>query len=264
MDNSFLVAKYIPDLGRMEPKNMGIILWANGHVRTRFADSESLGVNADEANFTRWVDYWERLTDGDRLQIENRRPIRKSNPRYLRELSRAQRGNYILESGGEIVEPFENVDEAADFLFATIVATSGQPREVLRDNRTKQLSDGVLQAAGLSEHPDFAQNYAVPLQFGEVRKPVHFHYALAPNGHPKMLLLRVNISRELSVTSTAGKFATVESLQICPKERCFSLFDGGEDQADEHADTINFLNYWSVPLDVSSNEAPNRLRQLVA
>ncbi len=242
---------------------MGIILWSDGQVCTRFADADSLGVSVEEANYSRWVNYWQRITGEDRLQLQSRRAVRKSNPKYLKELLRAQKGNYILEQGGEIVQDFDSIDTAADFLFETLVSTSSQPREALRENRTRQLSDSVLQAAGLVTRPGFVQNHAVPLTYGNIQKPLHFHYALMGQGIPLALLLRVNINKELSVTSTAGKFASVESQQVCPKNRCIALYDGGEDNG-ENSDTIDFLKYWSVPLDVSAHSAPDQISELLA
>lgn len=33
----YLVAKYVPDLRRMEPKNIGVVVWSDGVVAARFA-----------------------------------------------------------------------------------------------------------------------------------------------------------------------------------------------------------------------------------
>jgi hypothetical protein len=122
MANATLIAKYAADLERMEPRNIGVIFWLDGQVRSRFAPVETLNGDADEENFTRWIAYWERLLASGKLQIRNRRAVSIKSPRFLKEFQLTQKGNYLLELGGEIVDAVKDIDEAADFLFQRLVS----------------------------------------------------------------------------------------------------------------------------------------------
>ncbi len=260
MDNQYLVAKYAPDLDRMEPKNIGVIFWADGRVRTRFANPEAVGLQVDDGNYVRWITYWQRLAGEKRIQIEDRRAASVKSRRYMQEFLRAQRGNYILESGGEIADPVNNIDDAADFLFSRLVSATGR-RDARGAETFKGTCDLVLKSAGIFERPNFVQNYPVPLKFGEFEKPLHFHYALASQGgNPHALLLRVHINNENNVTSAAGKFGSVDKTLVCPKNRCISLYEPPEDD-ELHHESIDFLKLWSVPVDVTSASARNTLLQ---
>jgi hypothetical protein len=259
MNNQYLVAKYIPDLDRMEPRNIGVVFWANGAVKTRFADPELVGLSVDDANYERWIEYWRRLAGQKSIQIENRRPASVKTSRFISEFQRAQRGNYMLETGGELVDDVKDLDEAADFLFSRLVS-SAQPREARRADQLRIAADSVLSEIGLIGRKDFVQNYPVALPFGEVEKQLHFHYGLGDKGaQPKALLLRVNIGSETSVSSAMGKFGSVDRVKICPKDRCLALYEPAEDDENSGAYSVDFLNMWSVPVDVSAPDARQKI-----
>ena len=57
----FLLAKHVPDLRRMEPRNIGVIVWAHGHVRARFAGDPGSSKPKDagpNSSYQEWVTYW--------------------------------------------------------------------------------------------------------------------------------------------------------------------------------------------------------------
>ena len=64
----YLLAKYIPDPLRMEPRNIGVVLWAEGNVAARFvgeSDSPDSGSRLprrlglpDRQVYKKWVQYW--------------------------------------------------------------------------------------------------------------------------------------------------------------------------------------------------------------
>lgn len=256
--DAFLVAKYLPDLERMEPQNIGVILWSGGRVATRFASSDSLGSGVDEENYARWIEYWERLASGSRIQLGSRSAVTVKTIRFLRELQRAQRGNYVLEEGGGILDPIDNIEQAAEFLFARLVTNrSGSVDKRPVVDNLKNDCEAVLREAGLASSEHFVSNVAVPLQYGSVSKELRFHYAMATNGHPKALFLRVRIDHEPSLTSAVGKFASASKNLKYPKKHLVALYVDPE--IDEHRDSVVFLKEWSEAVNIASSNAAGKL-----
>ena len=234
---------------------MGIILWSDGDVRTRFIDPEKLADNIDGDNYWRWVEYWNRLCNQHKIQIMNRRSVRRSSGRFLRELSLTQEGSFILEAGGEIIDEGASIDNALEFLFARLVSI-GRGRSEQRADTLMQKCEKIFESTGLALRDDFARRYPVNLRFASgIEHPVKFDYAIATNGHPRSLFSRVNPADDKSVTSTVGKCEWVTEQNICPKERCFVLYDGGDNDDGFSSNDIAFLNMWGRAIDVTSPEA---------
>lgn len=95
----WLLAKYVPDLRRNEPRNVGLILLRGDEVAARFVGQRQSDGTIDGrkakmvnlANYKRWVAYWRRLMDKgpDALLAATQRPERTSS--------------YVLEVGGEFL-----------------------------------------------------------------------------------------------------------------------------------------------------------------
>ena len=242
----------------MEPRNFGVFLWADGLVRTRFAPVEAIDFDVDEENYARWIAYWERFTKSGRIQIRNRRAVLVKSAKFLKELQLTQKGNYLLETGGEIVDAIRDIDSAADFLFERLVASS-QVSEVPRAENVKQRCDRALRLVGVMDRDDYSSGLEVEVDFGDVKSPIRFDHGLGSSLDPRVLFNCVNIRAEQSVTSTAGKFAFVEQAGKVKRERRISLYDGGERNENAKPETIKFLNHWSLPVNVAS---PRELKQL--
>ena len=161
-----------------------------------------------------------------------------------------------MEASGEVLDEINDVDEAADFLFGRLVATSRI--RTRRQDTLRQRCDRVLLDAGVLDH--VAKDYDLMVNFGAIERPLRFHYALPDNGQPGFLLQRVQLTKEQSVTSVGGKFQWIEQKNICPKERRFSLFD----QVDEDDEgTVDFLGFWSKPINISDASAVSVLAELI-
>jgi hypothetical protein len=89
---------------------------------------------------------------------------------------------------------------------------------------------------------------------------------MRPDSEDESLLLRVNITSDDRVTSTAGKFASVQKKNRSDKEHCISLYVSSGDDEANHIDNIDFLSLWSVPVNAETDEGRDILadRLLVA
>jgi hypothetical protein len=97
MNAKWLIAKYMPDIRRREPTNVGIVLICDSGIYTRFRGENTLGqvdgrhvrgVFGSLENYKGWIDYWKTaVAKGDTQKLL------KHDPQQ----------NYFLEVGGERV-----------------------------------------------------------------------------------------------------------------------------------------------------------------
>src|SRR5258708_5588363 len=141
----YLIAKYIPDLGRMEPRNVGGIVWSPTGVQARFlaekddrpgeVDGHSIPTFVTSAQaYRQWVQFWRReLARTETQPLRGRGPVSRCSPAFLDALLDTGRGNFVLAEGGILLDPVsaEVLPRVADHLFARLVDTAGpeEPRD---------------------------------------------------------------------------------------------------------------------------------------
>jgi hypothetical protein len=117
----WLLAKYVSDLQRNEPQNIGLILLRDDEIATRFIgqrhdgtiDGRSAKYVRSAATYKAWVEYWRSLVaqgDVDALLAMAHSGQRKEN--------------YVLEAGGEIVlgsDPWLETADILDDLYGRLV-----------------------------------------------------------------------------------------------------------------------------------------------
>jgi hypothetical protein len=113
----YLVAKYVLDLRRMEPRNIGVIVWAGGAVGARFlaerseqpgeVDGRSVAAFVTSPNaYKQWVRFWRRELDKPAVRLlTGGEPVVRSSPDYLKALAASGRGNFQLVVGGQLLDP---------------------------------------------------------------------------------------------------------------------------------------------------------------
>lgn len=134
MDVEWFVAKYMPDLRRREPKNVGVVLQFGERALSLFQGERSDGVIdarrlkgdvESAANFKAWVDYWRHAAADGESSIP---PSRATD-------------NYFLEYGGKRVFGAEDTDAETflETLYQTLVEAPVDPSRL----SVAQLSDRV-------------------------------------------------------------------------------------------------------------------------
>lgn len=129
----FIVAKYVVNLSRNEPRNIGVILWRKGMVLMRFA-GEVEGKQAkpprylqirDTKNYQRWIDYWRAVFDKPTFKERDGTVVPRDSIRFPEGLAhKLSDGNYQLRLAGEMMTEVtpENMPEVLDFLYGELVA----------------------------------------------------------------------------------------------------------------------------------------------
>jgi hypothetical protein len=157
----WFIAKYMPDLRRREPRNVGIVLFAGDRMLSRFLgedtcdsgkiDGRSIRHKVGSSdNYRDWVHFWRTAAAGGPDQIITRRPA----------------DNYYLERGGQQLAGGAAEPEALlSRLFAQLVADVEEPTEEETEERR---ADPVVQLfESVAITLPFTQNYVVDLNYDE-------------------------------------------------------------------------------------------------
>lgn len=118
MADRFLVAQYVPDLFRKEPRNVGVIVQRGANVAARFAGETALGTfdgrrlksfSYPEV-YKQWVGYWRKM----------------ANLSDLDAIVRSSRDHYVVTYGGEVTDTQgDPVEAVVAYLYSTLVSDGG-------------------------------------------------------------------------------------------------------------------------------------------
>lgn len=204
----YLIAKYIPDLGRMEPRNMGVVVWSPDGVEARFLAEK--GDRAGEVDgrsipsfvtsphaYKQWIAFWRSELDRPEIQpLGGRDKVPRASPGFLEALQGTSRGNFVLSEGGFLLDPIsaEELPRLADRLFASLVDTAGP--EESRDPSLDDLCERLIEETRLRQDPNFRTRHEVscPVAPGTEER-YEFSYAYQ-NGSLQRLYQRVPLSRK--------------------------------------------------------------------
>jgi hypothetical protein len=227
----YLVAKYISDLQRMEPRNVGIVLWASGKVSARFlgeraddlgkVDGRTVpGFIASTAAYKQWVEFW-------RAQLGNQTSSRFSES-GLNSLKDASRGNFLLVDGGLILEEISPsyLPKLTNDLFQRLVDTTSS--EDPKDPILEQIANNWIKELGLTRNEHFRSRYEVVCPITpKVEERFEFSHAYTANGIQK-LYQRVPLTRRYShlrrtVHDSAWMFEKVIQQGIVRRDQAVAL-----------------------------------------
>ena len=169
----YLLAKYIPDLRRQEPRNIGIIVWSPEGLEARFLgekneemetiDGRSVPPFVTSLNaYKQWVHYWRAEIEKPEIKpVSGGDSVSKDLPEFTEVLKTANRGNFVLEDGGLLLDKVnvEELPRVANELFNTLVEAGGQdePRDLTLD----EMCDELLETTKLAFNPHFYNSFAV-------------------------------------------------------------------------------------------------------
>lgn len=178
-DIVYAVAKYIPDLFRQEPRNVGLIVAGEGRALLRFLGDDdgrldlrsARMVQADGSLYAEWFAYWRRAVERfNRTSAE---------PATFLERLYGDGDTFCLWEGGEYIPDYEGqpLDEIAEKLFARLVQRPEEervareregrtPKQLFREVRATFRQRGLL-AADTEQVDDLGSEHLI-----RVRAPV--------------------------------------------------------------------------------------------
>lgn len=255
----YILAKYVPDLGRMEPRNIGVFVWWKGEFCAKFLSTDDVDVTDIEI-YERWTTFWSRNISKDAIQPRRGKPVAKSDPACIDALISTQKGNYILVDSGELLKPIrkKQIHDATDYLFDELVA---DPKK--QAGRTKatvsfqQACGDLLQTAGMT----FKTNSPVECTWRGVSRHLHPDYYIG-NGKPDAICQRAKMSDERSVNAAVLLVHSLLEHAVVQPSNCRFLIrsrDLGNEVAEEGMKLVERL---CGAIDIEGENAVGELQEL--
>jgi hypothetical protein len=155
MSTEWLVAKYMPDLKRREPRNVGVMLRVGHRTLSRFAGERAgggidgrflRGRVADVDTYRAWVNFWRHAVEDAGSLREVMQPTGDEN--------------YAVEYGGErlLGSDAREAEDMLDYLYATLVEELPE-KEALS---VAQLSENVLGRLDIADKVERGYRLNIP------------------------------------------------------------------------------------------------------
>jgi len=177
MNVPYLVAKYVPDILRMEPVNIGVIALCDGRLHARFiGESDEPGLDLRKVRgivhhtgaYKQWIDYWLHLIRAGTSADET-----------IRALLSSSNGNYLLREGATMAVPQTaefDIQQALEYLFHLLVTEFPRPSE--EEISLGQRCEEIIRNLHLDVNPSFRRAPSVPCPLSpEVTEYVQPNYA---------------------------------------------------------------------------------------
>lgn len=198
----YLVAKYVPNLQRMEPRNVGVIVWSPHGLSARFAaervdapgeiDGRKARSYVNSLNtYRQWVQFWRAELQNEAIEpISGGKAVHKESRDFLDVLKESSKGSYSLADGGLLLDSVDSdeLPDVTDQLFYELVSSVSE--EESHTPSVKEICGDLIRSTNLERSPYFLSDYIVRYDGG--RRSHEFHYALA-NGKPEYLYRRVGL-----------------------------------------------------------------------
>jgi hypothetical protein len=279
----FLVAKYIPDMRRLEPRNIGVIVWVNGHLSARFLGEhpESPGTVRiprrlcvqSRDTYCEWIQFWRSQMASPMLDVAGgSQRVSRESPQFVDALQKRSKQNFVLVDGGFIpgeVSPLE-IDEVVNDLFTGLVEEEGETGESQEEDSLllKKAVSRVCHESGI----DGVNGYQtkIPLAFSVDSHMFSFTFDSAIyTTAPRAVFQHAMLTRPMTVNSAAFMFSCLARSDFQPyrvsRNCCLSVVRTTPALLKNEAAfrELDKLKAYSTVLDVADEERSiNELREL--
>lgn len=274
----FLIAKYIPDLRRMEPRNIGVIVWADGRVVARFLGENGspdspifppryLKVRSVDS-YRQWLYYWRNMITRTIVTSREGKVVNISSPEFIDSLKSKSRDQFLLVEGGHLLDDIADMDinSIVSDLFETLVNESSTVEDRVEKREAKLLKDvchQLLADSGLKARDDFWDSFDWLCPVANASQHFRFDYALH-GPKPKAIYQRVLLSRQPSINNAAFMFDCMNRAKIVPPEKCTAIVRVSREQqndSDTRASIQVLRAYGNVINAFDIDRAIHELRQ---
>jgi hypothetical protein len=276
MNAKFLVAKYAPDVKRMEPRNIGVIVWVDGVTDSLFVGEDvksgaqstlprRIGVT-DRKNYWNWIASWRRQLNKAEIEVGRGTRIARHSPEFVEGMREWSGNNYMLVHGGEASAKPDAIRELTLYLFENLVAAESDA--VPQEHESQQLksrSTHIWKTLGVLERPDFHTDQPLDFKlFGQPRQ-FAFDYAFGPATEPYSVTHRVVLGHQKTFDSIIMNLEHFQKDRNYPKERMASIvIPSAAGTAESRESNLKALAYLTKVIDIASPEAMSKLGQMAA
>lgn len=256
MTPRFILAKYVPDLGRMEPKNIGVFVWWKGAMRARFlTDAHAAEIVNDVATYKRWTAFWSRKIEGGEFAPTRGKPVSMKDPKCIDALVSTQKGNYILVDSGELLRkvPIREMNDVVDFLFNELVEPIPGAM-AKKDTSFASRCSQVLTTAGV----EFKKREPIECTWKGVTRHLHPDYYIG-NGTPDGILQRARMTNEHSVNHAALTIFNLLEVGVVEPRQCRFLYRSQDMDGKTAEEGMKLFERMCKSINVDSEKAVDQL-----
>lgn len=229
-----LVAKFVPDVARNEPRNVGVFLATSGRVVARFL-AESLDTpgklvsrvpvletKQDRDAYREWISYWRISMDrmGASMPVTER----------VQRLQDSSKSQFLVVRSGFLRKPVMDaeLDNEIDLLFQRLVddpdKTEGKFDATSTGRQLQTETNKLFKRTGFSSRPDFHSKYPVVCPITGTNETLGFYFDYGLHRvKPVSLLQKVLVEKPQSLNSALFMFQSVQSGLQIPRDQCASL-----------------------------------------
>lgn len=223
-----LIAKYIADPKRMEPRNLGVILLVDDEGYSKFIGENESGVIDTKPRFIfrknfpvyqDWVEYWNSKINSP-----------KFSGKLREELTRSRSENYAIVDAGNVMNKIGSPELTLNDLFEQLVHANSivDDREQQPSNILKRNADQFFETTKVSSHPNFHEKFTIRESIHGVQNALPFSYGIGISGElqgifedPKAVFQLTNPQQPKEFQSTVLKLGTAS--KKIDKNRCASI-----------------------------------------
>jgi hypothetical protein len=192
----YQIIRYVPDLRRMEPKNIGVIVQGESQLKHRMWRHFRPGDDKpdfDYANFRKWRDFFDEEVNGQQIALFQ--PPRQS-PEFLEYLQTRCRGNYIVTRPLHVAMQTQDIDAVRDYLYERLVRS---PEETEPAEQPVQRFRARLKEKKLDKNRFLRQDEYVDLPNGD-SELFHWQYERNHGSKDRVLIEPVQWLNKIRIT----------------------------------------------------------------
>jgi hypothetical protein len=283
MTQRFLIAKYVPDIRRMEPRNVGVVVWSEQGVSARFAGETLNGRHQvlppkhlevrSRSSYQQWVKFWRYQLDQSRVRNRDGGWVDRHDPAFVDALCEKSKPQYLLVDAGVMLRAADDLEELVEQLFAELVAPPGvaeagddttSEKQHVGGRQLKRMCGELFRNTGIKDRRDYWENYTIALRVNDVSQVFRFDYALYKS-RPHAVFQRLTFNEPHKLLSTAFQFQNLQNFYDLDAEQCASLvhLTGEEKQSPELRNALDLLHSVGTVVNVAEPDlAANRLLEL--
>lgn len=263
----FLLAKYVADLSRMEPRNVGIFLWHKSTLASRFLGDDEVPFVNDVDTYRQWIDAWSAVATDGTIECIPGEPVSISKEACIDALLTHQEGNYVLVDAGFVPKTLtkKEMPLAVDYLFDQLVAHAQSKTSTTGSSGQNSLAsvcDSLLEKIGLQLGSDFRRNQSIERPVYGVPRHFHCNYVFGPD-QPQAVMQRARLSHEQNVNSAAMLMHTLIETSFMPPERCRFLVQSRDINSEAAEEGLNLLKSLCPVIHVDESAADEQIKEVV-
>lgn len=275
----FLLAKFTPDLRRMEPRNIGLVGWSDGKVVARFLGENGEGPGkihklpkrlepVETDIFEQWIGVWRHHIARGVIRAANGKIVSVNDPAFVDVLREQSKQSFRLVDSVSFLDhvPAGDLEEVLDDLFQELVETDEDRREAAaaesEAHKVKRRANAIFKETGITRRQDFHRDAPVAATVDDQFNAFTFDYVLG-EGTPEAVFQRVAVFNQPSVTNAAYTLEWLGRGQRFQKTRRASLVELNGHSRDARARfALKELERNSQVIDLAASDAPAKIMAL--